>query len=61
MKGDTFHRIPVVDVIEHEAHEDCACGPTARLTQRPGRTDLWIYDHHALAVTPNAEKEGKSC
>lgn len=61
MKHDIIHRIPAGDVIIHEHNEDCPCGPTARLTQRPGRTDLWIYDHHALAVTPNRTKEGKRC
>lgn len=62
MNGDTMHRIPARDVIVHEPSEDCACGPRAELVQRPGKTDLWIHHHHALAITPNAkQEEGKSC
>ena len=49
-QSDTLHEIPTSDVIAHERSEDCICGPTATLTQRPGKSDLWLHVHHPLSI-----------
>lgn len=44
---DTFHYMPINDLIGHVANDDCLCGPTPELMQR--RTgDAWLYVHHSL-------------
>lgn len=43
------HVVPTADLIEHEANEDCTCGPTPELVKHDDGTDAgWIYIHHSL-------------
>lgn len=45
---DILHVMPVDDLIEHHADEDCPCGPTVRIEQREGRSDGHLWVHHSL-------------
>lgn len=45
---DTAHLMPVDDLVNHDHSEDCVCGPTFKLVQRPGLSDGHLYTHHAL-------------
>jgi hypothetical protein len=42
------HVIPVSDLIEHEASEECACMPADEAVTRPDGSCGWISIHHAL-------------
>jgi hypothetical protein len=42
------HVAPMMDLLDHELDEDCACGPTPEcLTGRDGQ-DSWMFTHHSL-------------
>lgn len=41
-REDGVHVVPLDDVVQHEFHEDCICGPTPELVQI-----TWMYTHHS--------------
>lgn len=44
--ADDVHVISDEDPVEHVLSEDCACGPTAVLTEGHAGTTWWTYEHH---------------
>jgi len=48
MSGNEAHVIPVADLIGHEASEECACVPQARLVTLADGSDGWLLVHHSL-------------
>jgi len=44
----SLHVIPMNDAIEHEASEDCICGPECQPIQREDGSYGWLYRHHSL-------------
>lgn len=43
------HVMPNRDLIEHEASEDCVCGPEPlNVTEMGDAGDRWVYVHHSL-------------
>lgn len=42
MDGIDVHVMPVDDLIAHENHADCICGPDVEIHDR------WLYVHHSL-------------
>lgn len=44
----TVHTIPVNDVIEHEADDDCFCGPTPDPVHREDGSIGWVMVHHSV-------------
>jgi hypothetical protein len=50
-----MHVMPVSDLIEHTASEDCPCGPRPeRIAQKNGG-DAWMFVHHSLDGRENSE------
>jgi hypothetical protein len=43
------HVIPVDDLIEHKADENCICDPTCEPAKRKDGTFGWVYIHHPLS------------
>ena len=44
----TAHVVPVGDLIEHPADEDCVCGPTPEPIEKEDGAVHWIVTHHSL-------------
>lgn len=42
------HTIPVNDLVEHEASEDCVCGPELEPVERDDGSMGWLAIHHSL-------------
>lgn len=42
------HVMPVDDLIEHTAAEDCSCGPNPERVPRKSGGDAWLFVHHSL-------------
>lgn len=45
---DSWHVIPVDDLVEHETSEDCPCGPQVEIVMRVDAPDAHLYHHSAL-------------
>lgn len=45
---DEAHVMPNNDLIEHECHDECPCGPTVEPVQRQDGSVGWLYVHHSL-------------
>jgi hypothetical protein len=43
-----FHVMPVKDLVAHEDHDDCVCGPRCQAVSLPSGAVGWIVVHHAL-------------
>lgn len=43
-----MHVMPIGDLIEHVANEDCTCGPRTEPVERDDGSIDWIYVHHSL-------------
>jgi hypothetical protein len=50
-----LHVMPVGDAIEHQAAEDCACGPHAEVVKRGDGSVGWVVVHHSLDGREQAE------
>lgn len=49
MASDTYHVIPVNDLIEHDTDGyGCACGPTTEAVFREDGSNGWLVTHHSL-------------
>lgn len=46
--ADAVHVVPIDDVVEHDLHGDCACGPTQERVDHSGGGDAWLTVHHSL-------------
>ena len=46
-KGDQ-HVVPVGDHVEHDANQNCICGPTAQSQYRDDDTVYLLWVHHSL-------------
>lgn len=44
----SVHTMPVNDLIEHDASEDCPCGPTAEPVEGDDGSFGWLHIHHSL-------------
>lgn len=42
------HVIPVNDLVDHEADDDCICGPAADPVKRGDGSIGWVMLHHSL-------------
>lgn len=42
------HVTPVDDLVEHEAREDCVCGPTTEPVVRGDGSIGWLHVHHSI-------------
>ena len=42
------HVIPTADLIEHQADQDCTCGPRSEMVPRADGSIGWLYVHHSL-------------
>ncbi|MFI8206887.1 hypothetical protein [Streptomyces sp. NPDC085937] len=43
-----LHVVPLGDAVEHEADDDCICGPTLKPITGDGGTIVWLMVHHSL-------------
>ena len=50
------HTIPTDDLVEHEAKEDCVCGPTCDPIEREDGSISYVWVHHSLDNREEAEK-----
>ena len=48
MATDTYHVLPVEDLVEHEETEDCICGPRVEHVECSDGGDGWVVVHHSL-------------
>lgn len=48
MAADTFHVVPVGDLIEHDISGECACGPANEPVQRDDGSMGWLAVHNSL-------------
>jgi hypothetical protein len=48
--SDTYHVVPVNDLIEHDTSDetDCICGPETGPIERDDGTFGWVISHHSL-------------
>jgi hypothetical protein len=51
-----MHVMPIADLIEHTASEDCSCGPNPERVTNAGGGDAWLYVHHSLDGRERAEE-----
>lgn len=42
------HVLPVDDLIDHERHDGCICGPRSDPVERDDGSIAWVVLHHAL-------------
>lgn len=45
---DVAHVIPLDDHIDHEADDECPCGPETRPVKRDDGSIAWLHVHHSL-------------
>ena len=55
MSADTWHVMPVNDLIEH-VDDDCPCGPTTHPVKRDDGSIGWVIIHHSLDGRELAER-----
>lgn len=48
MATNELHVVPRDDLVEHQADQDCACGPRCEPVQRDDGSTGWLYVHHSL-------------
>jgi hypothetical protein len=46
--GDELHVVPLGDLIEHEASDECPCGPRPQSVTRDDGSIGWLQVHHSL-------------
>ena len=48
--SDTYHVVPVDDLIEHDSSGvmDCICGPDIEPVERDDGSFGWLVSHHSL-------------
>lgn len=46
--GDTYHVMPVDDLVEHETNDSCVCVPTPDPVKRDDGSMGWVIIHHSL-------------
>ena len=46
--ANAAHAIPRADLIEHEASDECPCGPTLNPVERDDGSIGWVHEHHSL-------------
>ncbi|MCW2496386.1 MAG: hypothetical protein JWQ77_2310 [Jatrophihabitans sp.] len=44
----TVHVLPVADLIDHAASDECTCGPTTEPVPRDNGSFGWLVTHHSL-------------
>jgi len=42
------HVLPTSDLVTHDRHEDCVCGPTVEHVTGNHGPDGWVWTHHSL-------------
>ena len=42
------HVVPINDLVDHEASDDCVCGPTVEAVFRDDGSNGWVIVHHSL-------------
>lgn len=50
-EDEVVHVVPNGDLIDHELSDECACGPSSRISDlhtECDHPDVWIHQHHAL-------------
>lgn len=50
------HVLPVGDLIEHQARDDCPCGPRTEPVERDDGSMGWLHVHHSLDGREAAER-----
>lgn len=45
---DVLHVVPLGDLVEHMADDDCVCGPTTRPVERDDGSVGWLMVHASL-------------
>lgn len=43
-----LHVVPLGDAVEHEADDDCVCGPTLKPVAGADGSLVWLMIHHSL-------------
>lgn len=44
----TVHVVPIGDLVEHDADDECICGPTVEAVFREDGSNGWVAIHHSL-------------
>ena len=44
----TLHVMPRGDLVEHEAADECVCGPETEARKSPDGSYRWLVVHHSL-------------
>lgn len=45
---ECVHALPLDDLIQHEATEDCVCAPETEAVFREDGSNSWLLVHHSL-------------
>lgn len=45
---DHVHVMPINDLVDHHAGDDCVCGPRVEAVFRDDGSNGWLSVHHAL-------------
>lgn len=45
---DTWHVVPVADLIDHDTERECVCGPATKPVERGDGSIGWLAVHHSL-------------
>jgi hypothetical protein len=45
---DTWHVVPVGDLIDHDTERECVCGPVTEPAERGDGSIGWLAVHHSL-------------
>lgn len=49
---NTVHVLPVNDLVTHQEHDDCICGPNVEPVLSDDGSCGWLISHHALDGRP---------
>jgi hypothetical protein len=51
-----LHVMPTDDIVDHEASDDCVCGPEFELREGPAGQDMWIAVHWSADARERQEQ-----